>query len=838
MSLRPTIVMSVTGVALVASLTSVFTASQATTSSAPQTSGTQGQLATMRQYCVACHNDRAKVAGVSFEGLTPEGIGQRADMFEKAVRKMRGRVMPPPGARQPDAAAIDSLVAYLEDSLDRAAGKAHVRDQVVLHRLNRKEYANAVRDLLAVDFDADAVLPADDVAEGFDNIATALQVSPSFIEQYVIAARAVAVKAVGRPDARPGGWTFRAGPGTQLTHVPGLPLGTRGGILARVDLPSDGEYQIDVADMATHIWGNGMEFENPLVVTLDNKLVYETVIGGEEDMKLYDQVQNGALDRVNARLKKIRFFATAGPHKIGVAFKRRTFAESDDQLQMFAPGGGQDRLYRVTSFQLQGPFNAKGISATPSRERIFSCHPATVPVERGLEPPRQQGPDAPASAKATADKQDACAKQIITALATRAYRRRVSAEDVNELFQYYQDAAKDEGFEGGIRSSITGLLASPFFLYRGERVPSGLRPGATYTISDLELASKLSFFLWNTIPDDELLQLGMAGKLSESSALDRQVRRMLADPRSVTLSSNFVHQWLDMKRLDEIVPDSAVFPYASGRSDPREDFRTELTLFADSIFREDRSVVDLLRATHTYLNERVALHYGLTDVKGDRFRRVELDQSARWGLLGKGAVLMAAAYPNRTSPVLRGAFVLKHIQGVPPAMPPANLTIPTLDEKDIGTTKALTVREMIAKHRANPVCAACHAVMDPLGLALENFDATGMWRDRDRYAGVAIDASGVLPDGTPITGPDDLRKALLRRPEQFAQTFTEGLLTYATGRKLEYYDMPTVRRIVRGAASTDYRFSTLVQSIVRSEQFRMRRDPQPNPEPATRTAAN
>jgi mono/diheme cytochrome c family protein len=817
-STRPLVVIALAGVALVASLTSVFSASQVTTS-APQASGTQGQLATMRQYCVACHNDRAKVAGVSFEGLTPESIGQRADVFEKAVRKMRGRVMPPPGARQPDAAAIDSLVAWLEDSLDRAAGEAHLPDQVVLHRLNRKEYANAVRDLLAVDFDADAVLPADDVAEGFDNIATALQVSPSFIEQYVIAARAVAVKAVGRPDARPGGWTFRAGPGTQLTHVPGLPLGTRGGILAKVDLPSDGEYQIDIADMATHIWGNGMEFENPLVVTLDNRLVYETVIGGEEDMKLYDQVQNGALDRVNARLKKIRFFATAGPHKIGVTFKRRTFAESDDQVQMFAPGGGQDRLYRVSAFQLQGPFDAKGISPTPSRERIFTCHPASAPASQELRRGR------PASNDAKGEAESLCAKQIITSLATRAYRRPASAEDVNELLQYYQDSVKDEGFEGGIRSAITGLLASPFFLYRGERVPSGLRPGATYAISALELASKLSFFLWNTIPDDELLQLGISGKLNEPSVLDRQVRRMLADPRSVTLSSNFVHQWLDMKRLDEIVPDLAVFPYASGRSDPREDFRTELTLFADSIFKEDRSVVDLLRAKHTYLNERVALHYGITNVKGNRFRRVELDQSARWGLLGKGAVLMAAAYPNRTSPVLRGAFILKHIQGVPPATPPQN--VPTLDEKDIGTTRALTVREMIAKHRSNPTCASCHAVMDPLGLALENFDATGMWRDRDRYAGAAIDASGELPDGTAINGPDDLRKALLRRPEQFVQTFTEGLLTYATGRKLEHYDMPTVRRIVRGAAGSDYRFSALVQAVVRSEQFRMRRVPQP-----------
>jgi len=558
--------------------------------------------------------------------------------------------------------------------------------------------------------------------------------------------------------------------------------------------------------MATHIWGNGMEFENPLVVTLDNKVVYETVIGGEEDMRLYDQVQNGALDRVNARLKDIRFFATAGPHRIGVAFRRRTFAESDDQLQMFTPGGGQDRLYRVNSFQVRGPFNAKGLSPTPSREQIFSCYPAS---------------------DATAEAQARCAREIIAALAKRAYRRQVTAQDVSELFEYYEDGVKEGGFEGGIRSAITGVLASPFFLYRAEQVPAGKRPGEVYAINDVELASKLSFFIWNSIPDDELLQLGIAGKLSDRATLERQVRRMLADPRSDTLASNFVHQWLDMRRLDEIVPDSAVFPYASGRSDPRDDFLTELTLFADSIFREDRSVVDLLRANHTFLTERVALHYGITDVKGDRFRRVELEQSARWGLLGKGAVLMAAAYPNRTSPVLRGAFILKHIQGVPPATPPPD--VPTLDEKDLGTTKALTVREMIAKHRASPTCAACHAVMDPLGFALENFDATGMWRDRDRYAGVAIDASGVLPDGTAISGPDDLRKALLRRPAQFVQTFTEGLLTYATGRKLAPHDMPTVRRIVREAAATDYRFSALVQGVVRSDQFRMRRVPHPAP---------
>ncbi len=761
------------------------------------------QLATVKQYCAGCHSEKLKTGGVSFEGATAASIAKDPELFEKAVRKLRGRVMPPPGAKQPDGKTVDSLVAWLEESLDKLPNQAHVTDQLVLHRLNRKEYENAVRDLLAVEVNSAELLPQDDIAQGFDNIASALQVSPSFIEQYVHAAHNVAVEAMGRADARAQGWTFRAGSGSQLTHVPGLPLGTRGGILAKVDLPADGEYRINISDMATHIWGNGMEYENPLVVTLDNKIVYQATIGGEEDSKLYDQVQSGALDRVNARLKNIKFQATAGPHKIGVTFRRQSFAESDDQLQVLTPGGGQDRSYRVNSFQLLGPFDVKGLSPTPSRQRILICNPAT---DKTKTP-------------------EACAKEIFSALAKRAYRRPVTNDDIAELMQYYADGVKEGGFESGIRSGITGMLASPFFLYRGEQVPAGVKPGQKYSITDLELASKLSFFLWNSIPDDELLDLAIKNKLSEPATLDKQVQRMLADPRSKTIASNFVFQWLDMKRLDDVVPDNDVFPYASGRLDPRQDFRTELTLFADSIFREDRNIVDLLRANHTYVNERVAVHYGINDVKGDQFRRVELKDSVRWGLLGKGAILMAAAYPNRTSPVLRGKFILTNIQGVPPANPPPN--VPTLNDKDIGTTKALTVRELIAQHRASPACSSCHAVMDPLGFALENFDATGMWRDKDRFAGTIIDSAGELPDGTSIKGPDDLRKALLRRPDQFVQTFVEGLLTYSMGRTEGYYDMPTVRRIVRETAAKDYKFSAIVQAVVRTEQFRMRRAPQP-----------
>jgi len=763
------------------------------------------QLGTVKQYCLGCHNDKAKVGGVTFEGITADSVAKDPELFEKAVRKLRGRVMPPPGAKQPDGKAVDSLVAWLEDSLDRVPSQAHITDQVLLHRLNRKEYENAVRDLLSVDVNGAELLPQDDTAQGYDNIAAALQVSPSFIEQYVIAARNVAIKALGKRDSRPQGWTFKAGSGNQLTHVPGLPLGTRGGILANVDLPADGEYRINIADMATHIWGNGMEYENPLVVTLDNKIVYQTVIGGEEDSKLYDQVQSGALDHVNVRLKNIKFQATAGPHKIGVTFRRQSFAESDDQLQMFAPGGGQDRSYRVSSFQLLGPFDVTALSSTPSRSRILTCDPAKDKTRTS----------------------EACAKEILSALAKRAYRRPVTNDDIAEIMEYYADGVKEAGFESGIRAGITGILASPFFLYRGERVPAGLKPGEKYTISDLELASKLSFFLWNSIPDDQLLDLAAKKKLSEPGTLAKQVQRMLADPRSSTLASNFLFQWLDMKRLDDVIPDNDVFPYASGRMDPRPDFRTELTLFADSVFREDSNVVELLRAKHTYLNERVALHYGITDVKGDEFRRVELKDSVRWGLLGKGAILMAAAYPNRTSPVLRGKFILANLQGVPPATPPPN--VPTLDDKDIGTTKALTVRELMARHRASPACSSCHSVMDPLGFALENFDATGMWRNKDRFAGTPIDSAGELPDGTQLKGPDDLRNALLRRPEQFVQTFADGLLTYAMGRTREYYDMPAIRRIVRDTRASDYRFSAIVQAVVDSEQFRMRRVPHVEP---------
>jgi hypothetical protein len=552
--------------------------------------------------------------------------------------------------------------------------------------------------------------------------------------------------------------------------------------------------------MFTHIWGNDSEFENTVVVTLDDKPIYETSLGGEQDTKLYDQVQDGAMEKVNSRLKNIRFAATSGPHRVGVTFKRRTFAESDDQLQMLLLGGGQDRVFRVSSFEISGPYGAHGVSETPSRDRIFTCEPTG------------------------ADDRQICAEKIITRLATRAFRRPLAETDLADLLQYYRDGLEQGGFEEGIRSAITGILASPYFLYRIEQGPAGVAPGQVYAVDDLTLASKLSFFFWNTIPDDELLDVASRGELHKEDVLRREVRRMLADPHANTLASNFVFHWLNLRRLGEVDPDRSIFPYASGRGDPRADYMTELTLFAKSIFDENRSIVDFLTAKHTFVNERIALLYGIKNVKGDRFQRVELKDSTRWGLLGKGAILMAAAYPNRTSPVLRGSFILEYIAGAPPAAPPKN--VPPFPESDIGGAKPKTVREIMAKHRENPVCYSCHGIMDPLGFALENFDAVGVWRSKDRYAGTPIDSAAELPDGTAVNGPDDLRNALMKHPEQFVQTFVERLLMYALGRTIDYRDMPAVRKIVRESKRDDWRFDSIVWQIVTSEPFRMRQAPQ------------
>jgi len=752
----------------------------------------------LNYYCGKCHNSTDWAGGVAFDTLSMDTVGEDAETWEHAVRKLRGQLMPPAGNKQPPKEARLGFISYMEGELDKA-GEAHPQPgRVALHRLNRKEYANAVWDLLNVRADVNSMLPQDDVAEGFDNVANVLQVSPSFLDSYLAAARAVSVQAIGDTAVKPVGTQYFAkNSGSQFFHVEGLPLGTRGGIVADHLFPADGEYELNIANMAVALWVYNMEFENTLVATLDGKKFFETTIGGEEDMKSIDQKQDPAVDAINARLKGIRFKATAGPHKVAVAFVHRTFAESDDKLYQQLPGGGQDRVLRVSSFEVKGPFSVTGISKTPSRAKVFACEPKT---------PAEEGP---------------CAQQIIQTLGTSAFRRPLTDAEKAKFFSFFEAGRKAENsFDGGIRRVLTATLASPYFLYRAEPAPQTASAGSIYTINDSEFASRLSFFLWSTVPDEELRKVAASGTLRQPEVLRAQVKRMLADPRSETLASSFAFQWLNIGKLAEIDPDANIFPYAG---DPREDFRTELRLFIDSVFREDHNVMDLLGANYTYLNERLALHYGIKNVRGDQWRRVPLpNDSQRWGLLGKGGVLMLTAYPNRTSPVLRGAWVLERINGTPPASPPPG--VEALKDAKPGA-KPKTLKEQMALHRAKPSCFSCHGVMDPLGFALENFDATGKWREKDRLAGAQIDSFGELPDGTKLSGPDDLRKALLANPDQFVQTLTEKLMTFGLGRVVEYHDMPVVRAIVRNSAKDDYRFSSIVMGIVTSDPFQKRQVP-------------
>src|SRR3569833_103852 len=759
----------------------------------------------LKKYCSKCHNAEDWAGGVAFDTKTPEEFPESAETWEHAVRKLRGRRMPPPGNPQPDNATVKGFVGWLETTLDAAAANHPDPGRVALHRLNRKEYANAVWDLLHVRVDPDTVLSVVVCCVGFVFVVFVLLVSPSFLDSYLSAARAIAVQAVGEIPANPVGSQYVVKhPPTQAFHIDGLPLGTRGGLQVEHYFPADGESELNIGNLAVALWVYNMEFKNTLVATLDGKKFWQIEIGGKEEMKAIDQKQDPAVDAINKRLNGIRFKATAGPHKVAVFFLHRTFAESDDELYQQIPGGGQDRILRLANFEVKGPYSPTGISDTPSRTKIFVCHPA-----------------------GSAD-EDACAEKIITSLAREAFRRPVTEGDMKLLMKFFHDGRKEKDFDTGIRSIVTAVLASPFFLYRAERTPPGLvatsgdaaaaAPGNTapYRITDLELASRLSFFLWSTVPDEELLKLATANQLHEPDVLAAQVQRMLADPKSVTLSTNFAFQWLGLDRLAEIQPDPNIFPYAG---DPRPDYLEEMRLFVDSIFREDHDVVDMLTAKYTYLNERLALDYGINDVRGDQFRRVELKDSNRWGLMGKGGVLMATAYPNRTAPVLRGAWILERVTGTPPAAPPP--AVPSLKENKTGE-KAHTVRELMAQHRDKPACFACHGILDPLGFALENFDAVGMYRAKDRIAGTPIDASGVLPDGTKINTPDDLRNALASNPGQFVQTITEKQMTYATGRAVSYRDMPTIRAIVRDTANDNYRFSSIVMKIVNSDQFQKR----------------
>ncbi len=755
---------------------------------------TRSQWGLVEHYCFKCHNTDDWAGTIAFDTMSLEELPANAEVWEKAVRKLRGRLMPPPGKPQPDNAAVGALVSFLETSLDAAHG-AHVQvGREGLHRLNRREYANAVGDLLDLQIDAAALLPRDEAHDGFDNIATSLQVSPSFMDQYLAAAHKIAAQALGNAAARPAATTYAVrSAGTQKYHRDGLPFGTRGGTVVEHYFPADGEYQLTIADMATALWVPDMEFENTIVALLDGKEFFRTSVGGPADMKAIDQLQDPAVDAINKRLKGIRFGATAGVHRVSVAFLARTFAESDGRYFDVAPGGGQDRIKHLSSFEIRGPFAASGVAESASRKKIFSCYPAS-PAE-----------------------EESCAEHIVSELAGRAFRGELDGASRVQLLSLYASGRRSGDFESGIRRVVAGILASPSFLYRVNVGIDSADPDAARQLTDLELASRLSFFLWSSIPDAELLQAARGGTLHDPAVLEAQVRRMLASPKSVALVTNFAFEWLNVARLEEISPDPRIFPYASGPADLRAAFKEELRLFIDGIFRSNSSVLDLLSSDHTFVNERLALHYGISTVKGDQFRPITLTESARRGLLGKAAVLMLTSYPNRTAPVLRGAWILERIAGTPPGTPPPN--VGNLKEDSPGN-QPRTIREKMAEHSRRPNCFACHGIMDPLGFALENFDAVGQYRTVDRGSRAAIDSSGKLPDGTQLQGPDDLRRALLAKPEQFVQTLTEKLMTYGLGRPLAYTDMPTVRAITRSVARDDYRFVSLIQQIVASDAFR------------------
>ena len=746
-------------------------------------------------YCIGCHNQRAKTAGVILDTADVNRIGENAELWEKVVRKLRGGMMPPPGVRRPEQSKVDTFVTSLEHALDDAAAAHPNPGRVALHRLNRAEYANAIEDLFAVRIDASALLPKDDEADGFDNVASVLTVSPSFLEQYISAARLVTNVALGPATPRATSAAYRPAKGTdQAFHVDGLPLGTRGGLLVEHLFPADGEYKLNINGLATAGYVRGMEYPHTLVVTLDGAKIFAQTIGGEEDMKAIDQQQAPAVAAINGRFQNIPLRVAAGPHKIGVTFIARTYAESDDVLYSFRPGILEDRIPKVGSVEIVGPFNPSGISNTPSRTRILTCHPTTAAEELP------------------------CAKRILSAVARRAFRRPVTDDDVRAPLSFYQRARAAGTFETGIREALPAILASPKFLFRAERTPQQVSAAGIHRISDADLASRLSFFLTGHLPDDTLLAAAEKGTLSDPRVLDAQVQRLLHDPRAQSLATKFAFQWLKLRSLDDVDPDGVLFPnFDEGL---RDAFRNELELFLGSVLIEDRSVLDLLTADYTFVNERLALHYGIGGVRGERFRRVTLADPNRYGLLGKGGILLATSYANRTAPVLRGAWILENLMGTPPSPPPPD--VEAFPENKDGE-KARTVREIMEQHRAKPACNACHGVMDPLGFALENFDAIGEWRTRDRYAGTAIDAAGQLVDGTPVNGPSDLRKALMRRPDQFARTFAEKLMTYALGRTVEYYDMPVVRQIVRDSAKDNYRFSSIVSGIVNSAPFQRRK---------------
>jgi len=727
--------------------------------------------ATLDKYCVSCHNARLRTASLLLDQADVDHPEASAAIWEKVLHKLRAREMPPAGVPHPDDATYEGLAAYLETALDTAAAAHPNPGRPGAYRLNRLQYANSIRDLIGLEIDAASLLPADDSGYGFDNIGDVLTVSPVLLEKYLSAAATISRQAIGDRSLAPTSAEFSIPPATVQTERESrdLPIGSRGGLAVRHHFPVDAEYAIKVRlqrgkDATTIV---GMSDERRLDIRLDGRRIRQFRIGGAGPIRDDDL--------------EVRVPVTAGAHLVAATFVKDTVKPEG----VLSRSGDTAFFEGVGTLSIAGPYNATGSGDSATRRKIFMCRP-----------------------RATDD--ESCATTIVTTLAHRAYRRPIAKEEIPSLMAPYRTGRERGGFENGIRLALQRILVSPDFLFRVEVDPAGVRSGAAYRISDVELASRLSFFLWSTSPDDELLAVAERGALHDRAVLGREVARMLSDPRANTLVSNFVGQWLYLRNMEAVLPDPSAFP------DFDENLRTALAretdLFFESMIREDRSLLDLLNADYTFLNERLARHYGISGIHGTEFRRVTVTNEERKGLLGKGSVLTVTSYPNRTSPTLRGKFILENLLGSPPPPPPPN--VPSLKEdKDASQ---LTMRQRMEQHRANPVCASCHARMDPLGFALEDFDGLGRWRP-------GVDASGILPDGTRIDGPIGLRKVLLARKDQFVTTATERLLTYALGRGVEPFDMPAVRTIARNAEASDYRWSALITGIVNSVPFQMRR---------------
>jgi hypothetical protein len=749
-----------------------------------------GTRQTIDRYCLTCHDERRETAGLRLDLVDVANVASGAEILEKVVRKLRTGTMPPANMPQPSAEARTAMVSWLETSLDdAAAANPNPGRTETLRRLNRTEYQNAIRDLLSLDIDAASLLPPDESGHGFDNVNVG-DLPPALLDRYISAARKISRLAVGIPQTSIQSDVIRVpADRTQEEHVAGLPIGTRGGVSFSYMFPQDGEYdiQIRLARNRTGNVGGLRDVEvQPLELLLDREIVetFLVVRPNSPDHALVDEYF------------KIRVPVTAGPHDVGVTFPKQSSALLETARQPLQSHFNEIRHPRLTpaiyQVSITGPYAPQGADDTPSRRRIFVCRPGESSEE------------------------EACAKEILSTLMRRAYRRPVSEADVEGPMAFFRDGRSEGDFDAGIGKALGAMLMNPQFLFRVELDPDGVASGDTYRISDIELASRLSFFLWSSIPDDELLDAAVRGELSRPDELERQARRMLADPRSYNLATNFAGQWLQLRNLESFSPNGRLYPDFDDNL--RQAFREETERFVDYVLRDGRSVLDLLGADYTFLNERLAKHYGIPGIYGSRFRRVVLaEDSKRGGLLRHGSILAVTSYATRTSPVRRGKWVLDNIYGAPP--PPPLPNVPALDETSVSAS--LPMRERLRQHRTDPVCASCHRTIDPVGFALENFDAVGRWRDHEGDNG-PIDVSGGLPGVGDFDGVAGLEAGLLSRPELFAGTVTEKLLTFALGRGVEYYDAPAVRKIIREAELDGYRFQSLILGIVKSVPFQMR----------------